>query len=444
MASLPRADLPRADLPSEDLISHAAAALAQPGAQELAVITFLRSQGHDPDAVRLALEQVELRNKATGTWKASGNERQNWFFTRDGLEAASHPLVAQFHADVISQSDVTQVIDLTAGLGSDSAAFIKAGLETTAVEQDPDMAQLLAHNLPDTQILIQDCTKVDVTLRDPHDTAIFIDPARRGTSRSPNGARALPERDPERWSPPLSFVTELANTLRVFMKAAPAFNPPGDWAQFVVSLDGNVVEMFATNAATGTYAVMINSEMEEANIITQSAAPITNMQEVINAGGFLYELDPAITRAGLTQQVAGELGLTPVGEKNIWLFGQEATPFAHARAYQVHDIFPTKELRQRVKHLPGIALKTKDGRRELKELRKASAKPDHNEWAVVILGTGADEQAVLVQRERLASLAHYSPAASSHQDLQVQAQPPESSSLPVSNLSLVTWKNASG
>jgi hypothetical protein len=385
-------------VPSEELISRARTALEQPGANELNVITSLRAQGHGSDFVRLALEQVELRERALVIWKSSGRQRLNWYFTRDGLEAASHPLVAAFHAEIISHSDATAVVDLTAGLGSDSAAFINAGLNAITVERDPDTAALLAHNLPDAKVLINDSTLLDLKQWDPIDTAIFIDPARRGTSRSLDGARALPERDPERWSPPISFVKEIAKNFRVFVKTAPAFSPPEGWAQFVISLDANVVEMFTTNSTTGTYAVMINSETEDTSVITQNSGPLKQMPAEISAEGFLYELDPAITRAGLGPQVASELGLTPVGAKNIWLFGA-STPFAHARSYRVHDTFPVREIKSRVKHLPGIALKTKDGKHEQKTLRKTCAKPDHNEWAVVILGSGTSEQAVLVQRE---------------------------------------------
>lgn len=386
-------------LPSEELISVAVAALAQPGANELAVVSALRSQGHEVDAVRRALEQVELRGRAAVAWKTSGGERGNWFYARNGLEAASHPLVAAFHADVIAQSGLRRVVDLTAGIGSDSAAFKSAGLETTAIEQNPDTAQLLAHNLPGAHILIHDCTDVDFTQWDSRESAIFVDPSRRGASRSIDGARALPERDPERWSPPMSFVNELANNFCVFVKAAPAFSPPQNWAQFVISLDGNVVEMFTTNSVTGKNAVMINSETQAVNILSQSHNSRNYLDDEITVGGFLYELDPAITRAGMAQQVAGELGLTPVGEKNMWLFGVWTTVTGHARLYKVFDVFPVKEIKKRVKHLPGIALKTKDGRRELKELRKSCAKPDNNEWAVVIVGSGANEQAVLVHRE---------------------------------------------
>lgn len=399
MPLLPSEDAPGGGSPNEELISQARVALARPGANELTVITSLRAQGHGVDALRLALEQVELRDRAALAWRNSGRKRQSWYFTRDGYEAASHPLVAAFHAEVIANSGANGVIDLTAGLGSDSAAFIDAGLNTTAVERDPTTAALLAHNVPGASIVIGDCTLLDLNQWDPDQTALFIDPARRGTSRSLDGTRALPERDPGRWSPPISFVNELAKSFRVFMKAAPAFTPPDGWAQYVVSLDANVVEMFTTNSATGTYAVMINSEREECSMITRTTEPATHPHVEIRAEGFLYELDPAITRAGLSQQVAGEFGLTPVGEKNMWLFGAAAV-FPHARSYLINDVFPVNEIKSRVKHLPGIALKTKDGRRDQKDLRKACGKPDHNEWALVILGSGATEQAVLVHRER--------------------------------------------
>jgi len=387
-------------LPHEELISAAAGELGRAGASELGVIASLRAQGHDPEAVRAAIEQCELRSKARIAWKTSGQTRQHWWLTRDGLEQASHPLVAQFHANLIVQSGVNDVIDLTAGLGSDSAAFIEAGLRVTALERDPDTAAFLAHNVPAATILIRDCTQVDFVDYAADQYPIFIDPARRAGSRSPDGARALPERDPERWSPSLSFVTALANRFQIYLKAAPAFAPPQGWAQFMISVDGSLIEMFTTNAMTGVYAVMIDSHTEQTHVISASQNPTESAAIDICVGGILYELDPAITRAGLTQQVAGELGISPAGEKGIWLFGTSPVLFAHARKYAVHDHFPVKELKSRVAHLPGIALKTKDSRRGVKELRKTSGKNDHNEWAVIVLGSGASEQAVLVQRAR--------------------------------------------
>jgi len=153
-------------------------------------------------------------DKAANAWGPSGSSREKWFSPGDGLEQASHPLVAQLHADVIAQGDFTQVVDLTAGLGSDSAAFIEAGLDTTSVEQEVRTAELLAANLPNAQVIVGDCTEFDEHTWEPETTAIFVDPARRTGTRSPDGSRALPERDPQRWSPPLTFVTDLADTFR--------------------------------------------------------------------------------------------------------------------------------------------------------------------------------------------------------------------------------------
>ena len=109
-------------LPNEELISAATSELGRVGASELGVIASLRAQGHDPEAIRAAIEQCELRSKASLAWKHTGQTRQHWLLTRDGLEQASHPLVARFHANLIVRSGGNDVLDLTAGLGSDSAA----------------------------------------------------------------------------------------------------------------------------------------------------------------------------------------------------------------------------------------------------------------------------------------------------------------------------------
>ncbi len=65
-------------LPNEELISAAAGELGRAGASELGVIASLRAQGHDPEAVRAAIEQCELRSKARIAWKTTAQTRQPW------------------------------------------------------------------------------------------------------------------------------------------------------------------------------------------------------------------------------------------------------------------------------------------------------------------------------------------------------------------------------
>jgi len=274
---------------------------------ELSAITALRAQGHDPEVVRAAVEQVVLRRHLNQHWPIG------WVLTRDGVEQASHPLVADFHAEVVQEAGVTSIVDLTAGLGSDSAALSRHGIAVTAVERNPYTAELLAHNVgqgPGVPITILIGDSMELA---PPSGAYFVDPARRSGTRTASGSRALPERDPERWSPPLTWVLDLATQALVFMKAAPALDPPPGWARYYISLDRTLVETFTTNAHSGTFAVMISTrhgttrvmtDLSAASAASTAASAASSSPAVHVVQDYLYELDPAMTRAGLVAQVA--------------------------------------------------------------------------------------------------------------------------------------------
>lgn len=67
------------NLPDQTLIRSAARKLAISGAQEISVITELRSQGHDPELVRMAIEQAQLRLKAANAWGRVDQVARNGF-----------------------------------------------------------------------------------------------------------------------------------------------------------------------------------------------------------------------------------------------------------------------------------------------------------------------------------------------------------------------------
>ncbi|MCF8543458.1 MAG: hypothetical protein K9G24_10295, partial [Candidatus Nanopelagicales bacterium] len=190
------------------------------------------------------LLQAELSALATAR---HGIADDHLLFTRDGLEAATRPVVADHRAALLRTSGATRVLDLTGGLGLDSAAFLRAGLRVTAVERDEATATLLAHNCPTATVIHGDATDPDLLaelLRDlgPADV-VFADPARRdpNAARDSRTARARPERDPERWSPPWSFVASIPHP-RVAAKVSPSFPAPAPWCAEWVSVDRTVVE----------------------------------------------------------------------------------------------------------------------------------------------------------------------------------------------------------
>lgn len=355
---------------------------------ELKAVTSLRAQGYDPELVRRAVEQVTLRTKLDSHWPT------NWLLTRDGVEQASHPLVADFHAQVVKDSRVTSIVDLTAGIGCDCAALAARGIEVTAIERDPKTVSALAHNMiPYSQVKIIDG---DSDVVAPASNAYFVDPARRSGTRTATGSRALPERDPERWSPPLSRVLTRSQSAAVFMKAAPAFEPPVGWARYCISLDRNLVEIFTTNAHSGTFAVVIDSKANTTSVLTATDFSPSNRNQQLER--YLYELDPAVTRAQLGSQLAHDMNVNELGAKGMWLTGSGALFEPYWRCFMVHDTFSVKEMAQKVAHLPGVAIKNKDSQLDFTTLRKAAKKPDHNKWAVVITSINGQEIAVLVSR----------------------------------------------
>jgi hypothetical protein len=359
---------------------------------ELASLTKLRADGLSPELARAAVEQATLRQGLDHHWPS------DWLFTRDTAEQASHPLVAAFHASVIHRDGVTEIVDLTAGIGSDCAAIAAAGINVIAIERDQHTAALLTHNL--REFVLATVVVGDSELLAPQSAAYFVDPARRSGTRTATGARALPERDPERWSPPLSRVRSLSEKATVYMKAAPAFEPPHGWARYSISLNRNLIEMFTTNSHHGNFAVMIDTRTGETTIIKQLVDSSIMDEKNMALGPFVYEVDPAISRAGLTPQVAEQLGLRGIGTRGMWLTGEHVPAVPYLRAYRVHDQFPIKEMASRVSHLPGVAIKNKDSQQDFANLRKASRKPDHNSWAVVVTTIEGNEVAILVNRDR--------------------------------------------
>ena len=119
------------------------AAVAEEDPESLAAASRLRAR-FDPGLAAAALTQAALRRQARAKF---GADAETMFFTRDGLEQATRPAIAEHHARRFVAAGVRRVIDLGCGIGSDALAFARAGLEVVAVERDPDTAAVAAANL---------------------------------------------------------------------------------------------------------------------------------------------------------------------------------------------------------------------------------------------------------------------------------------------------------
>jgi SAM-dependent methyltransferase len=87
--------------------------------------------------------------------------------------------VADYHARRFVQAGVRRVIDLGCGIGSDSMAFLGAGLEVVAVDVDPVAAEVAQANLAGRAEVI--CAAADEVVEQliTPGVGLFCDPARR-------------------------------------------------------------------------------------------------------------------------------------------------------------------------------------------------------------------------------------------------------------------------
>lgn len=339
-------------------VTAATAARHQAPRDALRAGTLLRGAVDLPsDLAAAALEQAELAETAA---LRHGIADTGLLFTRDGLEAATRPLVADRRAQALARDGVRRVVDLTGGLGFDTAAFRRAGLQVTSVERDPVIATFLRHNCPEATVLEADTTDPEVlasllTGLTPTDI-VFVDPARRDPAAARDGqtARARPERDPERWSPPWSWVEGIAHP-RVMAKVAPSFTPPPGWSAEWVSVDRTVVECTVRSWPAGAEhrtAAVLSPDGSTVQVEADDDAPLID-----SLGPWLHEIDPAVVQAGAIGALARSEGLAWLGPGATWLTGDHRSTHPALRGHEVISDLPGNDRLAR-RQLAGLGVTT--------------------------------------------------------------------------------------
>lgn len=133
-----------------------------------------------------ALDQVWLRRRAIDKIGPAG---AGMLWTRDGLEQATRGPVSAWRASRLRDAGVRRVVDLGCACGADARACLDAGLEVTAVEIDPALAEFARHNLPGAEVVCGDAEALAPELLPDagsgRTAAVLLDPARRtGRGRS--------------------------------------------------------------------------------------------------------------------------------------------------------------------------------------------------------------------------------------------------------------------
>ncbi|MBF4769039.1 methyltransferase domain-containing protein [Nocardioides agariphilus] len=316
------------------VLSRAVEASAEPGYDELALQGELR-RGTRPERVALAITQAELRRRATGKF---GELAARMYFTPDGLEQATRLSVSTHRASRLQAAVTQSVVDLGCGIGGDLVAFARAGITTAGVDLDPLRVAMARANLAALELggAVQeaDATAVDSS---PFDVA-FADPARRS-----GAGRSFRVED---WTPPWSFVESLLRR-DACVKVAPgiphAIVPAGVEAEWV-SDHGEVKEaaLWSGRLATDARRATVIGDGGLATL-TDADDPGTEIVGVGTLGGFLYEPDGAVIRAGLVTAVAAGVQGRLLDSKIAYVTSDEAYRSPFARSYRVLEEVPYRE-----------------------------------------------------------------------------------------------------
>jgi SAM-dependent methyltransferase len=320
---------------------------------ELRVSAELRAR-YPAGLVVAALAQHELRMLGRAKFGRAGE----MYFTRAGLEQASSEVVAGHRAGRYAGSG--RVGDLCCGIGGDLIA-LAAGHDVLAVDRDPlhlRMARAnakvhgVAGGLATVQADVRDADLAGIQ-------AVFIDPARRtGRGRLRTGTS----------EPPLRWCLSLADRVApVGIKAAPGLAHeavPIGWELEFIAVGRELKEAAIWSPALATAARRATILPGGHTITRPRADPDgtaagdraslgTRPVGVRAPGEFLFDPNPAVTRAGLVKDLALMIGAWQIDDQIAFLSAGAPAQSPFARTLRIIDSAPwdSKRLPARLRAL---------------------------------------------------------------------------------------------
>jgi SAM-dependent methyltransferase len=375
--------------PGQRLLARAHAASDDP----LEAAAQLRRDA-DATHVAAALTQATLRRRALPKF---GDLAARMYFTPDGLEQATRWVVAEHRAARLAAARPESVVDLGCGIGGDLVAFAAVGITTAGVDLDPLRVEVARANLSALglggAVMVADATTLDVS---PF-SAVFADPARR-TARG----RTFTVDD---WTPPWPFVETLLRG-DACVKTAPGIPhdlvPPGVEAEWV-SDHGEVKEaaLWSGGLASTARRATVIGHGGLATLTDEDLPADPADDHVVPVGGFLYEPDGAVIRAGLVQAVAAGVGGWLLDRHIAYVVADQAfrTPFA--RSYRILEELPHREKQLRAalreRGIGRLTIKKRGVSVVPDELRKRLAPRGDGEGTIVLTRAAGKGICLLVE-----------------------------------------------
>jgi hypothetical protein len=341
-------------------------------ASPLALAERLRRE-YPAGLVAAAMAQQELRRAAAAKFSRAAE----MLFTRAGYEQSSSEAVARYRAGRLRGA--RRVADLCCGIGGDLIALAAAS-DVLAVDRDETHVRLALHNAA----VYGRAERVTAVVADVRDVplagvdAVFIDPARRsGPGAAPaSGARRFRAGTSE---PPLDWCVALAGQVAgVCVKAAPGIPAeliPAAWEAEFIAEGRDLKEAvlwspsLATARSTGARAASapggaggprratvlaaaaVGQPPRSDTLVARPGAPVPLREP----GEYLLDPNPAVTRAGLVEDLARDLGgdAAKIDPQIAFLtLGRDVrTPFARTLRVRYSAPWHEKQFAKRLREL---------------------------------------------------------------------------------------------
>ncbi|MGZ2398895.1 class I SAM-dependent methyltransferase [Rothia sp. 110740021-2] len=382
---------PAATLPFSAEALAAADELYPLGSDTLSTVTSLRSQGFSPEESAQIISLAQARTRARAKF---GERARTLMLTQEAAEQATRPVIAHYRAQRLRPVAGT-VADLGCGIASDSAVYAADRGAVVAVELDPLTASFAAKNLefcPQARVYSGDVTGyVHGELLDAAGEPVgmvWMDPARRELR---GAKKAHTERlfDPEAFSPPFSFVLNLARTgVPMGVKLGPGFphegipspediaseaNPnPRVEAEWIQS-EGSLAELVlwfnalaqegVARSATSVHELPMEETIPHEGTAETGAllpayeavsfrSPLTAEEakqsvdvpaSLPQPGDYLLEPAPAVVRSHLVAEFAQSIGAHLLDEHLAYLCSAELVEHPLVACYEVLEEIPLQE-----------------------------------------------------------------------------------------------------
>ena len=382
---------PAAELPFSAEALAAADELYPLGSDTLSAVTSLRSRGFSPEESAQIISLAQARTRARAKF---GERARTLMITQEAAEQATRPVIAHYRAQRLRPVTGT-VADLGCGIASDSAVYAADRGAVVAVELDPLTASFAAKNLefcPQARVYSGDVT--DYAHGELLDAAgepvgiVWMDPARRELR---GAKKAQTERlfDPEAFSPPFSFVLNLARTgVPMGVKLGPGFPHEGIPSPEDIASEANPnprveAEWIQSEGSLAELVLWFNALAQEGVARTATSVHELPMEETIphegtaetgalmpayeavsfrspltaeeakqsvdvpaslpQPGDYLLEPAPAVVRSHLVAEFAQSIGAHLLDEHLAYLYSAELVEHPLVACYEVLEEIPLQE-----------------------------------------------------------------------------------------------------